>query len=83
MSADHRLTKQVASQFLADDLSVDLSVFSSIDDDAAELLTGYRNEEFLPLGGLTQLPDSVADILGSGYPREKAYAWKDSRPCLT
>ena len=68
MNADHRLTRQVASQFLADDLSVDLSVFSSIDDDAAELLTGYRNEEFLPLGGLTQLPDSVAEILGSGYP---------------
>jgi hypothetical protein len=68
MNAERRLTKLIASQFLADDVSVDLSVFSSIDDDAAELLTGYRNEEFLSLGGLTQLPDSVAEILGSGYP---------------
>ena len=68
MNAERRLTKLIASQFLADDVSVDLSVFSSIDDDAAELLTGYRNEEFLSLRGLTQLPDRVAEILGSGYP---------------
>jgi hypothetical protein len=68
MNAERRLTKLIASQFLADDVSVDLSVFTSIDDDAAELLTGYRNEEFLPLRGLTQLPDRVAEILGSGYP---------------
>lgn len=68
MNAERRLTRLIASQFLADDASVDLSVFSSIDDDAAEILTGYRNEDFLSLGGLIQLPGSVAEILGSGYP---------------
>lgn len=68
MNTERRLTRQIASQFLADDRSVDLSEFSSIDDDAAGILSAYKNEEFLLLSGLMQLPESVAEILGSDYP---------------
>lgn len=70
------LTKEIAQQFLADELSVDLSQFTAIDDDAAEVLSRHAyteepslmdgNEE-LDLSGLEVLSSVAAEHL-SGHP---------------
>ena len=58
MSDDKVLTKEIAEQFLEDEDSVDLSEFTAIDDDAAEVLSG--SEWMLELDGLTTLSDAAA-----------------------
>lgn len=54
MSEEKVLTKEIAEQFLADEDSVDLSEFTAIEDDAAELLGSYGGDE-LNLDGLEQI----------------------------
>ena len=67
MSEEKVLTKEIAEQFLADEDSVDLSEFTAIEDDAAEVLS--TNEPTNPWGrslylfGLTSLSDSAAESL--------------------
>jgi hypothetical protein len=58
------LTKLIAEQFLKDKDSVDLSGFTSIDDDAAEALG--KSSESINLNGLTNLSDAAAIALGEG-----------------
>ena len=50
--AEKRLTTQVAESFLADSASVNLSVFTTLDDDAAEILSKHRGR--LRLFGLSR-----------------------------
>jgi hypothetical protein len=59
---EKRLTKEIAEQFLADQDSVDLSDFTDLDDEAAEILCGYEGER-LHLDGLTSLSDMAAEDL--------------------
>ena len=59
MSDDNVLTKEIAEQFLADHNSVDLSEFTAIEDDAAEVLSGY--EQSLYLSDVTILSDAAAE----------------------
>ena len=55
------LTVEVAEQFLADNDSVDLSLFTSVEDAAAEALA--KHDGGLGLGGLTSLSDAQAEAL--------------------
>jgi hypothetical protein len=57
------LTKEIAEQFLADEDSVDLSEFTAIEDEAAEVLGGYKGS--LYLHGLVALTDTSACSLGN------------------
>ena len=58
MSDEEVLTKEIAEQFLADEDSVDLSEFTAIEDDAAEVLS--KHKDGLCLDGLTSLSDKAA-----------------------
>ena len=55
------LTLQIATQFLQDDSTFDLNVFSSVEADALKLLAARRGA--LSLNGVTQLSDAMARIL--------------------
>lgn len=65
MTEEKILTKEIAEQFIADYESVDLSVFTKIEDDAAESLSRFNkgNEGYLNLAGLTELSDAAAESL--------------------
>ena len=67
MSDEKVLTKEIAEQFLADFLadedSVDLSEFTAIEDDAAEILTKAEELGALYLDGLTSVSDAAAESL--------------------
>ena len=63
MSDEEVLTKEIAEQFLADEDSVDLSEFTAIEDDAAEVLGAYKGD--LYLNSLVALTDKSARSLGS------------------
>lgn len=66
MSDEQVLTKEIAEQFLADEDSVDLSEFTTIDDDAAEVLSKYEpanSWDRLKLYGLRTLSDESARSL--------------------
>jgi len=67
MSDEKVLTKEIAEQFLADEYSVDLSEFTAIEDDAAEVLSSSL-QGFMSLDGLTEIPDSIAKLLFTGEP---------------
>ena len=56
------LTVEIAEKFLADNDSVDLSQFTSVEDAAAESLAKHKGQ--LRLEGLTSLSDSAAEALG-------------------
>jgi hypothetical protein len=60
--ARHDLTKKIAEQFLADNKSVDLRQYKSIDDTAAKSLCNHRS--LVGLNGLTELSDAAAKSLG-------------------
>lgn len=62
MSDEKVLTKEIAEQFLADD-DMDLSEFTGIEDDAAEIISKY--EDNLSLDGLTDLSDAAAESLSN------------------
>jgi hypothetical protein len=53
------LTEEIAEQFLANEYSVRLDEFETIEDAAAEALSKHEGE-FLFLSGLTSLSDSAA-----------------------
>jgi hypothetical protein len=57
------LTKTLAGQFMKDDESLTLYEFTSIDDDAAEVLSKYRGS--LDLRGLVSLTTKAADALST------------------
>ena len=61
MSDEKVLTKEIAEQFLADEYSVDLNEFTSIEDAAAESLGKYEGD--LYLDGLTEISDTAAEVL--------------------
>ena len=61
MSDEKLLTKEIAEQFLADEDSVDLSEFTAIEDDAAEVLS--KHKDVLCLDGLTSLSNAAAESL--------------------
>ena len=61
MSEEKVLTKEIAEQFLADAKSVELSLFTTIEDAAAENLSKYKGR--LYLNGLSEISDSAADSL--------------------
>ena len=61
MSDEKVLTKDVAEQFLADEDSVDLNGFASIDDAAAEILNGYSGD--LMLESMANLSVTAATFL--------------------
>ena len=66
MSDEKVLTKEIAEQFLADDDSVDLREFTTIEDAAAESLSKYEggpDDGDLWLNGLTELSDAAAESL--------------------
>jgi len=52
------LTKEIAEQFIADEDSVDLTEFTKIDEDAAEVLSNCSNDLFLD--NLVEISDDVA-----------------------
>jgi hypothetical protein len=60
------LTKEIAEQFLADEDSVDLSEFTTIEDEAAEVLASSQNK--LNLFGLLSLSDQAAEHLAKHNP---------------
>ncbi len=57
-----RLTRQVAERFVADPTAMELSKFSSLDDDAAEVLSKYGGDE-LGLEGLVSITEAAIDLL--------------------
>ncbi len=61
MSDEKVLTKEIAEQFLADEDSVDLSEFTAIEDDAAEVIAKHEHE--LCLNGINSLSDKAATLL--------------------
>ena len=61
MSDENVLTKEIAEQFLADEYTHCLSVFTTIDDAAAENLSKHKGD--FSLGGLTSLSDAAAESL--------------------
>ena len=61
MSEEKVLTKEIANQFLADPVSVDLTEFTSIEDRAAEQLATHDGS--LDLKSLTTLSDTAAESL--------------------
>ena len=65
--AEKPLTTEIAEQFLADDESVDLSEFTVLDDEAAEILSRHKGD--LYLDSLTSLSDAAAESLSKykGY----------------
>ena len=65
---DKVLTKAIAEQFLEDPESVDLSEFTAIEDEAAEILCRTEETELI-LSGLTRLSDAAAESLAKhqGY----------------
>ena len=79
MSEEKVLTKEIAEQFIEDEDSVDLDEFTEIDDDAAEILVNFWEEEDFNedcswegvnpgyLNGLTKLSDSAAQSLSRIY----------------
>ena len=62
MTDETVLTKEMAERFLADPDDVDLKVFTTIEDAAAEILSKYKGR--LYLSGLTSLSDAAAESLG-------------------
>jgi hypothetical protein len=60
MSDENVLTKEIAEQFLADEDSVDIGEFTTIEDAAAESLGEHSGELYL---GLTSLSDAAAESL--------------------
>jgi|GEM_PF-2987702 len=67
MSDEKVLTKEIAEQFLAEEDSVDLSEFTTIEDGAAESLS--KSGSSLWLNGLTTLSECAATSLsGTGRP---------------
>jgi len=64
--AEKRLTKEIAEQLLADDEFMDLSEFTELDDEAAEVLSKY-DEVSLELNGLTSLLDAAAESLSNKH----------------
>ena len=62
VSDEKVLTKEIAEQFLADEDSVDLSEFTAIEDDAAEVLSGYEGWAFM-LDGISELSVAAAESL--------------------
>ena len=61
MSDEKVLTKEIAEQFLADPYSVDVEEFTTIEDDAAEVLS--ECDWPLNLYGLIDLSDAAAEFL--------------------
>ena len=61
MSASKILTKEIAEQFLKDEESVDLSEYTSLEDEAAQLLAKHEGE--LDLSGLLNVSESNINIL--------------------
>ena len=61
MSNEKILTKEIAEQFLENVNSVELSEFTAIEDEAAEILS--KHEGTLWLSGLTSLSDAAAESL--------------------
>ena len=55
------LTREIAELFLDDESSVDLSVFWTLSDDAADSLSGHQG--YLDLSGLKSLSDAAANSL--------------------
>jgi hypothetical protein len=66
MSDEKVLTKEIAEQFMADEESVDLSEFTAIDDDAADLLS---DAGFLDLCNVRTLSRIALKLLASGRQR--------------
>jgi hypothetical protein len=62
MKNNKLLVKQIAESFIKDPDSVDLSTFTSIAADAAEILAAYKGSK-LRLYGLRQLSSEAADFL--------------------
>ena len=65
------LTKEIAEQFIADEDSVDLTEFTKIDDDAAEVLSRFGFNTIMQtiwLDGLTELSDAAAKSLAKMAP---------------
>jgi uncharacterized protein YxjI len=58
---EEMLTVEVAEQFLEDQYSVNLSEFTSIEEEAADVLSNY--ESYIVLDGLTELSDKAAENL--------------------
>ncbi len=77
MSDKKVLTKEIAEQFLEDEDSVDLSEFTAIEDDAAEVLAGCKSDLDLP--SLAALTDTSARSLGD----HKGYLNLGGIPCLS
>ncbi len=65
------LTQKIAKQFLADEDSVGLSEFTSIEDAAAQTLAKHKRT--LGLSGLTSLSDAAAESLA----KHEGYLWLD------
>ena len=62
MSNSKILTKEIAEQFLKDEDSVNLSEYTSLDDDAAQLLAKIKGR-YIDLSGLVALSDTAAQEL--------------------
>jgi hypothetical protein len=65
MSEDTVLTKEIAELFIADEESVDLSEFTAIEDEAAEVLSKRESGHYVGIGldGLKSLSDAAAESL--------------------
>jgi hypothetical protein len=60
MGEEKLLTKEIVEQLFADEESINLSVFTKTEDDAAEILSKHEGDDLL-LNGLTQLSDAAAE----------------------
>ena len=74
MSNDKVMTKEIAEQFLSDEGSVDLSDYTTMDDQAAEILNQLK-KDYLHLNDLTSLSDAAVESLS------KFRGWKKELPC--
>ena len=62
MSDENVLTKEIAEQFLADEDSVDLSEFTAIEDDAAEVLATAKSDRLI-LSRIRELSENATIAL--------------------
>ena len=61
MSEKNTLTNEIAEKFLNDESSVDISLFTEIEDKAAATLASHEVD--LPLNGIVEISDGVAESL--------------------
>ena len=86
MTQENTLDKKVAESFMEDSSSVDLSTYTEIPAEAAEVLSGYGKREGdrpdgqLDLSGLTEISEECAEALENHAGETNLYGLNDISP---